>query len=199
MAMKRLWITFTISLILLTSCTSPPPVPTSTQEPAPSPKPASFSVSNLTISPREMIGLATVTIEAIVTNSGESTGICDVILKVDGVVKAKEQVSLAGGTSQKVTFQRIFFGVKTYTIDVNGQLSTLVVKPTPPPPPPPPPPPLPPMDAFMKGIAYNDEAFEEAWPVMPRPPVYGPLYYAPQVDASLKNLQRRVPTGFQLL
>ena len=135
MAMKRLWITFTISLILLTSCTSPPPVPTSTQEPAPSSRPASFSVSNLTISPREMIGLATVTIEAIVTNSGESTGICDVILKVNGVVKAKEQVSLAGGTSQKVTFQRIFFGVKTYTIDVNGQLSTLIVKPIPPPPP----------------------------------------------------------------
>ena len=40
----------------------------------------------------------------------------------------------------------------------------------------------------MKGIALNDEAYEEIWPVMPRPPQYGPLYYAPQVDASLKKL-----------
>jgi hypothetical protein len=132
-----------------------------------------------------MTGIATVLIEVMVTNTGESSGICDVILKVDNVVEAKEQVSLDRGTSQKVTFRKMFSGVKTYTIDVNGQHDTLIVST---PPPPLPPPPLPPMDAFMKGIAYNDEAFEEAWPVMPRPPMYGPLYYAPQVDASLKNL-----------
>ena len=45
-------------------------------------------------------------------------------------------------------------------------------------------PPLPAMDAFMKGIAFSDWA----WKTMPRPPMYGPLYYPPQADVSLRNL-----------
>jgi hypothetical protein len=90
-----------------------------------------------------------VIIQATVTNTGELSGTCDIILKIDDVVAAKEQVSLALGTSQNVTFKKVISGVKTYSIDVNGQLSTLIVKPIPPPPPPLP---IPPMDAFMKGI-----------------------------------------------
>jgi hypothetical protein len=45
--------------------------------------------------------------------------------------------------------------------------------------------PLPHMDAFMKGIWFNDWgwAFDQ-----PRPPMYGPLYFPPQADPSLKAL-----------
>ena len=112
--MKRLWVAFTLSLILLISCTIPPPVPTQTQEPAPSPKPASFSVSNLTVTPREMTGASMVIIQATVTNTGELSGTCDIILKIDDVVETQEQVNLASGTSQDVTFHKVFSGVKTY-------------------------------------------------------------------------------------
>jgi hypothetical protein len=60
----------------------------------------------------------------------------------------------------------------------------LIVSTPPPPPPPPPSPPLPPMDAFMAGIAFSDWA----WDVMPRPPMFGPLYYPLQADVSLRDL-----------
>lgn len=45
--------------------------------------------------------------------------------------------------------------------------------------------PLPPLDAFMQGIWFNDWGwgFDQ-----PRPPIYGPLYYPPQADPSLKAL-----------
>jgi hypothetical protein len=45
--------------------------------------------------------------------------------------------------------------------------------------------PLPSLDAFMKGIWFNDWgwAFDK-----PRPPMYGPLYSAVQADESLKSL-----------
>jgi hypothetical protein len=45
--------------------------------------------------------------------------------------------------------------------------------------------PLPQLDAFMKGIQFND------WPFQldqPRPAMYGSLYYPPQADESLKDL-----------
>jgi hypothetical protein len=45
--------------------------------------------------------------------------------------------------------------------------------------------PLPSLDAFMKGIQFND------WPFQldqPRPAMYGSLYYPPQADVSLKDL-----------
>jgi hypothetical protein len=39
-------------------------------------------------------------------------------------------------------------------------------------------------DAFMKGICFSDWA----WNIMPRPPQFGPLYYPPQADVSLRDL-----------
>ena len=47
------------------------------------------------------------------------------------------------------------------------------------------PPPLPSMEAFMKGIWFNDQP----WALdKPRPPMYGPMYFPPQTDPSLKSL-----------
>lgn len=47
--------------------------------------------------------------------------------------------------------------------------------------------PLPPLDAFMKGIWFNDQPWISTFD-KPRPPVYGPMYYAPQADPSLRSL-----------
>ena len=57
------------------------------------------------------------------------------------------------------------------------------------------PPSLPPLDAFMKGMAFSDWA----WDIMPRPPKYGPLYYSPQADASLKSLAATGASWISLL
>jgi hypothetical protein len=45
--------------------------------------------------------------------------------------------------------------------------------------------PLAPIDAFMKGIWFNDQP----WTLdKPRPPIYGPMYYPGQADVSMKSL-----------
>jgi hypothetical protein len=137
--------------------------------------PASFSYSNLTITPEEVMVDSPVTIEVRVTNTGELFGSGDVTLKIDEAEEATEKVTLEGGASQIVTFSITQSLAKTYSIDINGQSGTFVVNPYT----------LPDMDAFMKGIQFNDFG----WGLdKPRPPEYGPLYNPPLADVSLRDL-----------
>ncbi len=75
-------------------------------------RPAAFVASDLSISPAEVDIGETVTISVLVTNIGDLTGSYEVSLKVDNVVVATKEITLAGGASQKVTF--------TTTKDVAG-------------------------------------------------------------------------------
>jgi len=117
--------------------TEPPPETTE-----PTPGPAAFSLSSLTISPSEIALGESVTISVEVTNTGEVAGNYEVILKIDGVVEASEEVSVAAGASQEVIFTVAKDVAKTYSVDVHGLSGTFVVReeaPAPPAPPAPPP------------------------------------------------------------
>ncbi len=121
--------------------TEPPPGTTE-----PTPEPAAFSLSSLAISPGEIAGGDSVTISVEVANTGEEAGNYEVILKIDGVVEASKEVSVAAGASQEVIFTVSKDVAKTYSVDVNGLSGTFVVRgeePTPPAPPAPPSPPAP--------------------------------------------------------
>jgi hypothetical protein len=145
------------------------------------PKLANFSVSGLTITPKEVTAGSSVTIEVLVTNSGELSGTYDVIFKIDDKVESTETVTLDSGTSQKVTYILKKYTAKIYLVNVNGQSGTFVVK-APPPAPvvKPPPPSLSPLDAFMKGMAFCDwNPYDE--------PSFG-YYRPPGTDKSLQNL-----------
>jgi hypothetical protein len=194
--MKRvLWLVLVCLLTavpVLTSCTQDVPeappkaeteTTTTTPPPTPEPKPASFSVSGLTITPKEVTAGSSITIEVLVTNTGQLSGSCDVTLKIDETTETTEKVTLDGGASQRVTFTKTKYTAKTYSVSINGQSGTFVVKASPPSPVvQPPPPPLPPLDAFMKGIHFND------WKSFDTPSQWRGLYRPPATDQSLKNL-----------
>lgn len=101
------------------------------------PVPATFTVSNLSVTPAEVEIGETVTISAVITNVGELAGSYEVALKVNGAVEAKKEITLAGGQNQKVTFTTSGAVRGGYVVEVDGQVGEFRVK-TPPPPPPPP-------------------------------------------------------------
>jgi len=71
---------------------------------AATPKPASFAVSDLKVSSSSVRSGEPVTIAAAVTNSGGSQGSYAVVLKVNGVVEAEDEITLGAGETGVVTF-----------------------------------------------------------------------------------------------
>jgi len=88
---------------------------------------AAFVASDLSISSAKVDIGDTVTISLQVTNTGDLTGNYTVILKIDGVDIATEEVTLSGGDSQTVTFTTVKNVAGTYTIEVNGLSGTFKV------------------------------------------------------------------------
>jgi len=113
--------------------------------------PAAFraSASALTITPDEVDISEEVTISVRISNTGDLAGDYEATLKIDNVVVATKDITLAGRASQKVTFTTTRDKAGTYAVTVNGLTGKFVVKAAPPPPPPPPPapPPAPPVPA----------------------------------------------------
>ncbi|MFC2060789.1 hypothetical protein ACFLTZ_06900, partial [Chloroflexota bacterium] len=102
------------------------------------PAPATFSTSDLSISPREVDIGGKVAISVMVANTGDLAGSYKVVLKVNGVVAETKEVTLSGGAEQKVTFSTTGDVGGSYAVDVNGLSGIYRVKAPPPPPPPPP-------------------------------------------------------------
>jgi len=67
-------------------------------------RPAAISVGSLTIAPAEVDAGAPVTISVTVSNSSDLEGDYQVILSINDTVVETEDVTLAGGASQEVTF-----------------------------------------------------------------------------------------------
>ncbi|MFB0499862.1 MAG: PGF-pre-PGF domain-containing protein [Candidatus Hadarchaeaceae archaeon] len=99
------------------------------------PAQAEFELSNLVIDPSEVGPGETITISIVVTNVGELEGTYTVTLKINNVVEATEDVTLAGGATETVTFTVSRDVEGTYNVEVDGLTGTFVVT-TPPPPPP---------------------------------------------------------------
>jgi len=104
-----------------------PPPPEATPAPAQAPRPASFTVADLSVTPREVRPAETLTISALVTNSGGSDGAYTAVLKINNVEEARKTVGLAAGQSQRVTFTIVRDREGSYTVDIDGKTGVFSV------------------------------------------------------------------------
>jgi len=90
--------------------------------------PATFVVSALDITPAEVDIGEKVTISVVVVNTDDAKSTHEVTLKIDEAVVATEEVTLAGGSSQTVTFTIAEDAAGTYAVSVDGLAGTFEVK-----------------------------------------------------------------------
>ena len=90
---------------------------------------AVFRISEFDISPGEADIGQTVTIRALVTNSGNLEGTYQVILEIDNKVVETQGVTLAGGASDIVTFKISENIADIYSVNINGLSGSFTVKP----------------------------------------------------------------------
>ncbi len=90
--------------------------------------PARFAARDLSITPAEVDIGKPVTISVLITNSGDLTDTYTVTLKINDVVEATKQVTVAGHSSQTATFSPTKNAAGDYAADVNGLSGTFTVK-----------------------------------------------------------------------
>ena len=105
--------------------------------------PAAFVTSDLTISATEVETGQSVAVHVLVTNTGDLTGSYRVTLWLENVAVSTQDVALAGGASQGLTFIAARDVPGTYAVRVNGLSGTFTVKGVPGPIPPEEPEPVP--------------------------------------------------------
>jgi hypothetical protein len=120
-----------VTAIPPTTTTTSSPVTVAT--PVTTAPPASFTVSNLSIVPGQVVASEQAVVTATVTNTGGSRGKYTVILTANGAKEAEEEVSLSPGESQVVSFPLTMAVDGTYNIDIAGNAGQLIVTPPPPP------------------------------------------------------------------
>jgi transcriptional regulator with XRE-family HTH domain len=89
--------------------------------------PAAFTVSDLSISPAEIDPGDTATVTAVIRNTGDLSGSFDAVLRINDNIAETRQITLAGQSSQVVTFTVTPASTGTYTISVDGVSGTLEV------------------------------------------------------------------------
>jgi len=87
-----------------------------------------FTVSGLSISPDTVEPGEVVTISVDVENVGTGTSTYTVNLKIDGTTEASEELTLAAGEDETVTWTVSKTGAKTYNVDVNGLTGSFTVE-----------------------------------------------------------------------
>ncbi|UCH42494.1 MAG: hypothetical protein JSW16_06695 [Dehalococcoidales bacterium] len=101
--------------------------PFAIRAPESAPIPATFTTSDLTISPSQVEVGENVTISALITNTGNLSGSYEVTLEIDNVVEATEEVTLDGGASRMVYFTTAKDSAGTYTVSVSNLTGTFMV------------------------------------------------------------------------
>ncbi len=104
-------------------------VVTPTPESEPEVPVAVFRISELDISLSEVDIGQTVTISVLVTNSGNLEGTYQVTLEIDNKVVETQEVTLAGGASDIVTFKVSENAAGIYSVNTDGLSGSFVVKP----------------------------------------------------------------------
>jgi len=92
------------------------------------PEPAKFSVSGLSIIPKEAKPGQQVSISVTVLNTGDLKGKYEVELSVNGAQRKYKFVILEGGESTSVTFTLSEEATGEYSVDVSGQVGSFVVE-----------------------------------------------------------------------
>ena len=96
----------------------------------PPPAPATFTTDWLDINPVEVDIGELVTISALVTNTGEQEGSHTITLKINGVIAETEEITLAGGVGETMTFTTSQDEAGTYLVAINELTGSFVVKET---------------------------------------------------------------------
>jgi len=91
------------------------------------PKPAEFVVSDLSVSPDEVEPGRTIIVSAKIANIGETKGTYILEFKVDGKTAETESVTLAGGTSQSISFTTSLEVEGIHTVEIDGLSSSFTV------------------------------------------------------------------------
>ena len=94
----------------------------------PPPEPAAFTFSSLAISPAEVDVGEEVTITVMITNAGGELGSYEASLNINGEVETTEEVDIAAGSSQQVSFTTSKDIAGTYMVDIGGLTNSFVVK-----------------------------------------------------------------------
>jgi hypothetical protein len=92
-------------------------------------RPASISMKNISISPGEANIGDTVTISALVENSGDLSGEYTLRLEVNGQLESTQEATFEGNTSTNISFTVTRDKAGTYEVDVNGQLANFIILP----------------------------------------------------------------------
>jgi hypothetical protein len=92
------------------------------------PSPPEFELSDLLVNPVSVLDDETVTVSVTVTNVGETSGIYDVILIVDGSEKETKTVDLSGAASVDVEFEVSGTEGGTHTVGIGDLSGTFVVE-----------------------------------------------------------------------
>lgn len=88
--------------------------------PPPPPLPAKFEASNLTINPRQAQLGQPVTISLTVTNEGAIEGSFELHLIIDGIVRVVREITLAGNSSETLTFEVSNLAVGKHQVKIAG-------------------------------------------------------------------------------
>jgi len=88
--------------------------------PPPPPLPARFEVENLTVSPLESQLGQPITVSVTVTNDGEIEGNLKLHLIIDGIVRMIKEVTLAGKSSETLTFEVSNLAVGKHQVKLSG-------------------------------------------------------------------------------
>jgi hypothetical protein len=116
-----------LATILFSACAAPISTEQSTQQP----KPATFTVSDLSISPTEVGIGESIDSSVRVTNNGDIDDNYIITFKINGVASDSHEVNLAGHQSVTTTFTTTVTGedaAGTYTIDVNGLSGSFIIR-----------------------------------------------------------------------
>jgi hypothetical protein len=95
-------------------------------------KPAKFTLRNLTIDPSNTTLGNAVQISVNVTNIGDLVGNETVNFEINNAVKDTENITLAGGGSQNVTYTDVETTIGVYTVQVGDLNGTFTINPPPP-------------------------------------------------------------------
>lgn len=88
--------------------------------PPPPPLPARFEASDLIISPKRAHTGEPVTISLTITNEGATAGTYELHLIIDGIVRAIEEVTLTGNSSETLTFEVSNLAAGSHQVKVAG-------------------------------------------------------------------------------
>ena len=97
-------------------------------EAPPAVAPEDFTISSLTISPREAAPGEKIAISISIDNPGSQSSKYKVTLKINSLVEAISSITIAAGENRQVSFETVKDTAGSYSVDINGLMGSFSVK-----------------------------------------------------------------------